>query len=175
MKTLWSLSALLLLAMVLVPAGLARAEKDDDDEQDPAALAKALGPVKVTLEAGLAAASSQGKPISAKFELEDGKLQLSVYTEKGGKFSEVAVDDSKGTVAKSEPITEGEDLSDAKAQSAAMAKAKRSLHDAVVKAVGANKGFRAVSVVPETKDGHTAATITLLNGQDWKTVTEPLD
>src|SRR5206468_939764 len=119
--------------------------------------------------------SAQGRPISAKFELEDGKLELSVYTEKGGKFSEVVVDTTKGTVSKSEPITEGDDLADAKAQSAVMAKAKRSLKEAVGKAVLANKGYRAVSAIPESKDGHATATVTLLNGQDWKTVSEPLD
>jgi len=176
MKRLWILSALLLSAIVMMPFGLAQTDKDDDDEaQDPAALAKALGPVKVTLEAGLSAATAQGKPISAKFEMEDGQLQLSVYTEKGGKFFEVVVDHDKGTVSKSEPITEGDDLSDAKAQSGAMAKAKRSLRDAVAKAVAANKGFRAVSAIPEDKDGHATVTVMLLNGQDWKTISQPLD
>jgi len=176
MKKMWILSVLLLSAILMMPFGLAQTDKDDDDEaQDPAALAKALGPVKVTLEAALAAAKSEGKPISGKFELEDGKLQLSVYTEKGGKYFEVVVDHDKGTVSKSEAITEGDDLADAKSQNGVLAKAKRSLGDAVAKAVGANKGYRAVSAIPESKDGHATVTVKLLNGQDWKTVSEPLD
>src|ERR1700694_3185260 len=38
---------------------------------------------KVQLSQGLAASASKGTPISGKFEVEDGKLQLSVYTAEG--------------------------------------------------------------------------------------------
>lgn len=141
-------------------------------------LAEAMETVKVPLEKGLAlAGQSQGKAISGKFEIEGGKLQLSVYTMKGGKFSEVVVDDQTGKIGKVEAITEGEDLAAAKAQSAAMLKAKSSLHAAVVKAVKANKGFLAVGVVPSLKDGRPAADVTLINdeGREMKTVSEKLD
>ena len=60
--------------------------------EDDAALIKALGSAKVSLQQGLTASQKEGQPISAKFELEDGKLQLSVYTAKDGKYSEVIVD-----------------------------------------------------------------------------------
>jgi hypothetical protein len=46
-----------------------------------------LDTAKINLQEGLAASEQQGKPISAKFEVDDGKLQLSVYTAKEGKFS----------------------------------------------------------------------------------------
>src|SRR5262249_59170741 len=82
------------------------AQKYDDKEQ--VELAKALKGVKTSLETGLSASESQGKPISGKFEVEDGKLQLSVYTMKGDKFSEVIVDHKTGKVAKTETITGGE-------------------------------------------------------------------
>jgi len=39
---------------------------------------------RVPLERGLAASAGHGRPISAKFEMEQGKLQLSVYTIKDG-------------------------------------------------------------------------------------------
>ena len=84
---------------------------------DDAALIKALGSAKVSLQQGLTASEREGQPISAKFELEDGKLQLSVYTAKDGKYSEVIVDYTTGKVLKSEPITEGEDLAHAKSES----------------------------------------------------------
>ena len=58
-----------------------------DEAQERAELAKALTGVKVTLHSGLQTSASQGKPISAKFEVEDGKLQLSIYTLKGDGFS----------------------------------------------------------------------------------------
>src|SRR5205809_178751 len=92
-----------------------------------AQLANALTSAKVSLESGIMASEREGKPISAKFEVEEGKLQLSVYTMKGDKFSEVIVDHQTGRIAKTEAITGGEDLAAAKQQSAAMAQAKSSL------------------------------------------------
>jgi hypothetical protein len=140
---------------------------------DDAALIKALGGVKVSLQQGLTASRQEGQPISGKFELEDGKLQLSVYTAKDGKYSEVIVDHTTGKVAKSEPITEGDDLTHAKSQSAAMAKAKIQLKDAVDKTTKAEVDSRAVSVAPEVKGGHSVASIVLLKGAQLQTVTQP--
>src|ERR1700719_3827664 len=71
-------------------------------EQDDQALIKAMSDAKISLQQGLTTSQREGRPISAKFEMEDGKLQLSVYTEKGGKFSEVIVDHMTGAVAKTE-------------------------------------------------------------------------
>jgi hypothetical protein len=141
-------------------------------EQDDAALIKAMSGAKVTLQQGLTASLREGRPISAKFEMEDGKLQLSVYTEKGGKFFEVVVDHGSGSIAKTEPITEGEDLAHAKAQSAAMAKAKSDLKSAVDKAAG---GSSAVAVTAEMKGGKPTASIVLSKGGKLETVTQPLD
>ena len=53
--------------------------------QVDAKLADAAKHAKVALDAGLKASEREGKPISGKFELDEGKLQLSVYTEKAGK------------------------------------------------------------------------------------------
>jgi hypothetical protein len=146
------------------------------DDKEHAELAKALKDTRLPLERGISASTKEGTPISAKYEVEDGKLQLSVYTMKAGeKFSEVIVDHKKGSIAKSEPITQGDDLTHAKAQSEAMAKAKRSLQAAASSAVKQNKGFRAVSVMPSMKDGHPVADVTLLKGEEWKTVSEKLD
>jgi uncharacterized membrane protein YkoI len=148
-------------------------QKGNDKEH--AELAKALKGVKTSLEKALSASESQGKPISGKFEVEDGKLQLSVYTMKGDKFSEVIVDHKTGKVAKAEAISGGGDLTAAKAQSSAMAKAKLSLRAATENALKANKGFRAVSVVPSLKDGHPVAEVTLLKGEEFKSASEKLD
>jgi len=138
-------------------------------------LIKGVTDAKVTLQQGLTAAAQQGRPISAKFEVEDGKLQLSVYTAKDGKFSEVIVDHTTGTIAKTESITEGEDLDEAKSQNAAMDKAKTDLKAAVDKAAAATSGSWAISIIPVVKDGHIVAAVTLLLGQQAKTVDQPLD
>lgn len=139
------------------------------------ALIKALGGAKVSLQQGLAASEREGRPISGKFEIEDGKLQLSVYTTKDGKYFEVIVDYTTGAVSKAEPITEGDDLADAKSQSEAMTKGKVQLKDAVEQTVGQAPATRAVSVVPELKNGHAVASIAVLAGDKIQTVTRQLD
>ena len=158
----------LVVLLLITTAPHARAQGD-------AELAKAMRGVKVSLERGLAASAREGKPLSAKFEVEHGAVQLSVYTAKGDTFSEVIVDHTTGKEAKVDAITGGDDLAAAKAQSAVMAKAKRSLVAATAEAVKANKGFRAVSVMPALKDGHPVADVTLVRGTAWKTVSEKLD
>jgi len=137
-------------------------------------MGKAVMSARVSLERGLAASASHGQPISAKFEIEEGKLQLSVYTVKGGKFFEVIVDHNSGKVVKAEPITESEDLTAAQSQSAAMAKGKMSLRVAVEQALRGNAGFRAVSVTPSLKDGRAVADVTLAKGEELKAVSVPL-
>jgi hypothetical protein len=148
---------------------------DDDDDEGQEALTKRLNTAKINLQQGLAASEQEGQPISAKFELDDGELQLSVYTSKDGKFSELLVDYMNGKVTKAEPITEGDDLAAAKLQSAAMAKAKTTLKEAVDKAVTQSANARVVSAVPSLKDGRPIASIALLDGEQIKTVQQPLD
>ena len=144
-------------------------------EKENAQLANAIASAKVSLEMGVMTSEREGKPISAKFEMEDGKLQLSVYTMKGSQFSEVIVDHQTGRIAKTEAITGGEDLASAKQQAQAMAKAKSSLRAATEAAVKANSGFRAVSVKPSLKGGQPMADVTLSKGREFKTVSEKLN
>jgi hypothetical protein len=68
-------------AVLVVPLGLGIAVGADE----AGAVASKLTESKHTLLDGIAQAEKQGGPaISAKFELEDGKLMLSVYTAKAG-------------------------------------------------------------------------------------------
>ena len=174
--TLRSGSALAIVAAILMlGAPVVRAVDEDKDEGDQTAVVKALSQAKVSLDQGLLASAHEGTPISAKFEMEDGKLQLSVYTMKADKFSEVGVDPVSGKVANVEAITEGEDLEAAKAQSDAMKKAKRSLGAALREALKVNKGYQAVSIIPSIKDGHAVAEVALAKGEELKTVEEKLD
>ena len=163
--------AFLVAWFVVAPSGWAQTP----DDKEHAELAKALKDAKISLQRGLSASTKEGKPISAKYEVEHGKLQLSVDTMKGDKFSEVVVDHKTGKITKTEPITGGDDLTAAKAQSEAMAKAKRSLDAAASEAVKENKGYRVVSVMPALKDGHPVADVTLVKGTEWKAVAEKLD
>jgi hypothetical protein len=146
---------------------------------DTAALAAAMNDAVATLQDGLKASEREGTPISAKFEIEDGKLQLSVYTMKGNDFAQVVADPKTGAIAKAERITEAEDLKAAALQKAAMAKAKVPLLTAVETAVKANTGYsqepRAVSIFPELKNGQATAEVTLLAGHTFKKVMQKLD
>lgn len=159
--------ALIVAGSLLISASAALAEYDAVDW-------KALQQAKVSLQKGLDAAKKTGKPISGKFEVENGALQLSTYTSNKGKYSEVIVDYKSGKIAKTEEIKEGEDLTHAAEQAKAMAAAKKSLSSAVSKAVGANKGYRAVSAIPSLEDGKPVATVVLENAKGTKTVTEKL-
>src|SRR3954469_6923411 len=158
-----------LLASLLAITGVAYSVDDDDDEGgNPAPPAPAPPQATVSLEQALKASEREGKPISAKFELEDGTLQLSVYTANGKGFEEVVVDHKTGAISKAEPITEGDDLEHAQAQSRAMAKAKTSLSQAVQNSLKANAGYRVVSVVARLAGGQPVAAIDLMKGTEVK-------
>ena len=146
-----------------------------EDEANAVALAKALPEATVSLEQGLKTSGRAGTPISAKYEIENGALQLSVYTMNRDQFSEVIVDHMSGAIRKSEAITEGEDFKAATAQGAAMSKAKILLEAAVGNALTAQPGYRAVGVEAALENGHPAATTTLMKGDDVKKVMETLD
>ncbi|WP_128971140.1 PepSY domain-containing protein [Bradyrhizobium tropiciagri] len=148
-------------------------------DQEQADLANALSGVKVSLQQGFTASEQEGQPISGKFEMDEGKLQLSIYTTKEGKFFEVIVDHMTGNITKVEPITEGEDLTHAKSQNAAMDRAKAKLADAATRAKGQAKGEAGdvvvVSAMPELKDDRPEATIVLLQGKRFSTASERLN
>jgi hypothetical protein len=146
-----------------------------EEEMNPAAMAKALQQASVPLEKATKLTEREGKPISAKYEIEHGALQLSIYTMKGDKFSEVIVDHKTGAVTKDESITDADDLKAAQAQAATMAKAKTPLDVATDHAVKANAGYRAISIMPKLEGGKPVAVVTLMKGEEVKKVTEKLD
>ena len=164
-----------LVALGLMMFAGAGARADDDYDDALPALGKQMAAAKQTLEQGITAATKQGKPISAQFEIDDGKLQISIYTTKGDDFSEVVADPKTGAIVKTEKVTDTDELNDAADQKTGMAKAKTSLAAAADAAVKENSGFRAVSIFPDLQDGHAIAEVTLLQGTTAKKVTEKLD
>jgi hypothetical protein len=163
-KAAIALLSVLAIALWVGPAKAAMTDKDK------AELATAVSGTKVTLEQGLMVSKKNGKPVSAKFEIENGKPQLSVYIVKdGSKYSEVIVDHTSGEIAKAEPITGGDDLTAAKRQNDGLFRATRELREAIKEAKRDNPGYLAVSVWPEMKDSHSLATVTLVKDNDWKT------
>jgi hypothetical protein len=146
-----------------------------ENESSGAAVAKFVPTAKVSLQKGLTAAESQGQPISGKYEVDEGHFQLCVYTAKDGKFSEVLVDQNTGKVAKSEAITEGDDLAHAQRQMEAYSKSKTSLKAAVDRAELAYPGYRAVSVTPTLSKGHPVAVVSLVQGKQVRSIAESLE
>jgi hypothetical protein len=146
-----------------------------DEAKEQAAVAKQLPSAKVTLSQGLTASESKGQPISGKFEVDEGHFQLSIYTAQGSAFQEVLVDYTNGKIAKAGPLDEADDVAAAKKQMAAMTKAKTTLKAATDKAEQENTGYRAVSVTPSIKDSHVVATVTLVKGTQFKSVSESLE
>ena len=122
-----------------------------------AALAALMNDATGTLQDGLKASAREGTPLSAKFEIQGGRLQLSVYTIKGNDLMEVVVDPKTGVIAKAEKITNAEDLMAA---------------ETVVKT---NACFRAISIFPELKNGEANAEVTLSAWGLFKKVTQKLD
>jgi hypothetical protein len=145
-----------------------------DDASDKVAVAKHIGSARITLQQGLAASEAQGQSISGKFEMDEGKFQLSVYTAKGTALQEVIVDYATGKIVKAEPLSEAEDIAAGKKQVAVMATATTTLKDAVDKAEKEAPGFRAVSVEPKSKADHPVAVVTLVKGARFKSVSESL-
>jgi hypothetical protein len=144
------------------------------NEMSGVEVAKYMPGARVSLEDGLRAAESQGQPISGKFEVDEGHLQLSVYTAKDGKFSEVLVDQSTGKVAKSEAITAGNDLAVAQRQMEVYGNSRTSLRTAVSHAELANPGYQAVSVTPTVNHGRPIAVVLLVQGKQTRSIAEPL-
>src|ERR1700756_353898 len=106
--------ALLAFLVGVLWLGAAETAMSDTEKAEPATAGSGAN---VTLEQGLLVSKKNGKPVSAKFEIENGKPQLSVYIVKdGSKYSEVIVDHTSGEIAKAEPITGGGDLTEAKKQ-----------------------------------------------------------
>ena len=145
------------------------------NEAATATVARYIPGARVSLQEGLKAAETAGQPISGKFEVDNGQLQLCVYTHKDGTFTENIVDESTGKVAKSEPISQGNELADAQKQLEAYSKSKTSLRTAVSQAELAYPGYHAVSVTPAISKGRPVAVVSLLQGHQSRTIAEPLE
>jgi hypothetical protein len=80
-----------------------------------------------------------------------------------------------GQVLRVEPITKGDDLAAASSQISAVAAAKTTLKEAVDKAVIQSANARVVSAMPSLKDWRPVVSIAFLDGEQFKTVEQPLD
>jgi hypothetical protein len=138
------------------------------------ALAAALEHVKGTLENSLQAGEEIGKPISAKFALDDGSLQLSLWVAREDGFAEFILYPALRFVTEIYDFRDPDKLKVATAEKLAMDSATVSLLSATENAIKANHGLRAVSVYPVLAEGDPIAVVTLLDTNAVKIVTEKL-
>src|SRR5262245_57582302 len=111
------------MTAAVVVTGLAQPGPSTDRDS----LARELRDAWLPLESGMAMSRSEGTPISAKYEIDNGTFQLSVYTASGDRLSEIIVDHSVGTIAKVDALTDSGDLAAAHDQKEAMARDRKSV------------------------------------------------
>ena len=155
--------------MLLLLAVPGRAEDADFLE-----VAKVLPDATISLKDGLVLSEFADRPIWAEYEVQSGLLLLFVVTVNEGRFTEVVFDTRSGSLEQVEPLTDPDDLEDAKNQNAAMAKADISLLAALEHVEKENEGYRAVSAVPMLDDEEPVVTIVLVKGTDVKTLEKKL-
>ena len=90
------------IVFVTLATGLLGILAEPTSADERGTLARALQGAWLPLESGLAVSSREGTPISAKYEIDDGAFQLSVYTVRtgtpsGDSFTEVIVDHDAGS------------------------------------------------------------------------------
>lgn len=140
------------------------AEDDDEDDQpDPVVLGIALATAPVTLEEALHSAGQRGTPISAKFDMRDGDLRLSVYAAAQSGLIEVLVDPKTGAITALRPLTDPEDLAEAVAQQRVLETAKLPIIAVLHNTAASYPESRVVSVVPERRNGHPVLVMSLLS------------
>ncbi|HYU69652.1 MAG TPA: hypothetical protein VEL09_10030 [Burkholderiales bacterium] len=158
----------------------ARAEGDSKELQ---AVAQALGKSKVSLLAAIRQASQgSARAISAKFELEDGKLSLSVYTAEKG----LAVPAEKNVLQelsgspeqdkwtpKVEVFKDVPHVARSAEQLAVMSLGRKSLA-AVIAEVRKTHPGTVFSITPAIKNHRPVAVVLLANKSKVTTVTQPL-
>jgi hypothetical protein len=161
-------AALLALCLDTSPAG-AQANSNRD------ALARAVASTTLSFEAILSTSERYGTPLAAEFEIEDGRVQVSVIVIKGDAFIEVTADPWTGRIVNVETITEKDSVAEAAEYQKAMQGATKSLRATVVDGVQANAGYRAIRAEPVLENGHPILEITLVKGLEFKTIELELD
>jgi len=152
-----------ILAAVLVGFALPGLVNLQAEESDDSALLAALSRSTHSLADGVAQAEQQnGSAISAKFEVEDGKFWLSVYTAKAGlkndaEHNELIELKGEANAATWSPATEvfedKKHLTRSAMQLTLVQASKLSLVDAIKKAGAAQPGT-VYSAIPAVKDGN---------------------
>ena len=146
------------------------AEDSDKMGMDVAALSAALKEAKVPLHAGIRLVEKDSTPLSANYEMKEGKLLLAIYTARGDEFFETIIDPQTGKAIMAGPITIDDDLMVVREQAKVITGSSHPLWEVVFKVERANLGYRAVSVIPEQGEQGPAAIVILMKGLELMAV-----
>jgi predicted nucleic acid-binding OB-fold protein len=172
---------LILAAFVAAPLLLGSNSARAEDSHDMAPLVQALSKSKLTLLQGVRQAKDHGVVISAKFELEDGKLSLSVYTaEKGlstpaekNVLEELSGSPEEKWEPKVEVFKDVEHISRSAEQLAIVAMGRTSVADLIARVQKA-QGGTVLSVKPMIKNHKPVAEVLVANKGKVTTLVRPL-
>ncbi len=137
---------------------------------DVAALAAAVKEARIPLHAGIRMVSKDAIPLSANYEIKEGKLLLAVYAARGDEFFETIIDPQTGKAIMAGPITIDDDLMVVREQAKVISGSSNQLWEVVFRVERANQGYRAVSVIPEQGEQGPAAIVILMKGMELMAV-----
>ena len=176
----------LLCAMILTTVGAAAAApsffQDKEDAETKVLIGKLVGSKHSLLEGIAQAEKENGLAISAKFEFEDGKLNLSVYTAKQGRgvdaehntLMELGGDASAAKwTPEAEVFKDKEHLTRSATHLTLMQLTKMTLAECIEKAAAAQKGT-VYSAIPAVKAGKAVVNV-LVAAPDGKSVAVSID
>lgn len=166
------------LVALLVGAAVKREQSPEqaagpDSEKtgvDVAALSAALNGTRIPLHAGIRMVSKDAIPLSANYEMKEGKLLLAVYAARGDEFVETIIDPQTGKAIMAGPITIDDDLMVVREQAKVISGSSHPLWEVVFRVERANQGYRAVSVIPEAGEQGPAAIVILMKGLELMAV-----
>jgi len=157
-----------LVALCGLP-GLARPQDQGN------ALAAHIDEAQLALPQGLKIARAKGRPVAARFVVDDeDTLRLEVTTVTAKDTVQLLLDPADGAVRKTVAVTDPVALKKMRAATSALAQAAIPLEQAISAAEQDNEGSRLVGVLPTLVKGKAVARVTLLRGTDLTVVEQRL-
>jgi hypothetical protein len=171
MMTKTAMLPLVTLLSMLLAASVPAQQLYSDSERS--VLARVLPNTKLSLPTALKTSERMGTPLSARIEVQDNDLVISVYTAKNDDFSEVVFSARSGSILKVQPV-DGLKRAAAKGETASLIGATVPLHEAVHRAERANPGYWAIRVIPGVVENRPVAIVMLTKNNAFRTVAEDL-
>ena len=143
-------------------------------EDEGNALAAHIDEARLGLTQGLKIARAKGRPLAARFTVEDDTLRLAVVIATARDTLQLVIDPVDGTLRKTDAVTDPVALKRMRAAATALTQSAVQLEEAIGAAEQANEDSRVVAMLPTLVKGKAVARATLLRGTELSTVETPL-